>query len=127
MIEALNQEVAPFGIKTLLIEPGRFRTNLLSAGKMKVSSSGIPDYADFSKARLEGLAKEDQHQPGDPRKLVKIILDVVRQEGVASGKGVPLRLPLGNDVYTDMKAKCEETLKLLMDWEAVIQSTDYSE
>lgn len=94
---------------------------------MKVRPSNISDYADFSKALLGGLANEDQRQPGDPRKLVKIILDVVRQEGVASGINVPFRLPLGNDVYADMESKCEETLKLLRDWATVIQSTDYSE
>lgn len=126
MVEGLSQEVAPFGIKTLLIEPGRFRTKLLSANNMRVGSLTIPDYADFSKILLKGLANEDQMQPGDPGKLVNIILDIVRREGVASGMNMPARLPLGSDVYFDIKTKCEETLTLLRNWEAVIRSTNFS-
>lgn len=127
MVEGLSQEVSSFGIKTLLIEPGRFRTKLLSADNMRFGSPKIPDYADFSKTLLKGLANEDQMQPGDPGKLVNIILDLVRREGVAEGVDMPARLPLGSDVYFDIKTKCEETLTLLRDWEVVIQSTNYSE
>ena len=57
-------------------------------------------------------------------RLVEIILDLVRSEGVAKDKEVPFRLPLGIDVFDDMKAKCEETLSLLEDWRGVIRSTD---
>lgn len=91
---------------------------------MKAYQSTIPDYVEFSETFLAGLAKEDQAQPGDPVKLVKIILDIVRGEGVAQGRTTPFRLPLGVDVYDDIKAKCEETLKLLEDWSDVIKSTD---
>lgn len=94
---------------------------------MKGIRSNIPDYEDFSNNLLEGLAKEDQEQPGDPVRLVEIILDVVRQEGVAEGKEIPFRLPLGVDVYDDMKAKCQETLELLKEWGPVIRSTDFKE
>lgn len=112
------------GIKTLLIEPGRFRTKLLSSDNKRIAISAIPDYADFSKNLADSLAKEDQAQPGDPVKLVEIILDLVRQEGVVKGRDIPFRLPLGVDVYGDMKAKSEETLKLLENWKSVIRSTD---
>lgn len=127
MVEALDQEIAHLGIKTLLVEPGRFRTKLLSSGNLQSVPSRIEDYADLSKALMEGLEKEDRAQPGDPVKLVDIVLDVVRREGVAAGREVPFRLPLGVDVYDDIKAKCEETLKLLEDWRSVIRSTDHSQ
>ena len=127
MVEALSQETAHLGIKTLLIEPGRFRTKLLSSGNVKTVASTIPEYVDFSKSLLEGLAKEDRAQPGDPVKLVEIILDFVLRDGIAKGRKIPFRLPLGVDVYTDMKAKCEETLKLLEEWEPVITSTDHKD
>lgn len=94
---------------------------------MKSAASDIPDYVDFSKALMEGLAKEDMSQPGDPIKLVNIILDLVRKEGIAEGKEVPFRLPLGIDCFDDVKAKCEETLKLLHDWEHVIRSTNHDD
>lgn len=112
-MEGLWRETAHLGVKTLLIEPGRFRTKLLSKNKMKAVTSTIPEYADFSKERVATLAKEDQAQPDDPVKPVQIVLDLVRQEGVAESKEVPFRLPLGRDVYDDIKNKCEETLKLL--------------
>ncbi|CZR50359.1 related to ketoreductases [Phialocephala subalpina] len=115
------------GIKTLLIEPGRFRTKLLSKNKMKAVISTIPEYAEFSKTRVATLSKEDQAQPGDPVKLVETILDLVRQEGITEGREVPFRLPLGRDVYGDMKTKCEETLKLLEEWKTTIRSTDLEE
>jgi hypothetical protein len=92
---------------------------------MKAVVSGIPEYAEMSKTLRTQLAGEDQNQPGDPVKLVGIILDLVRGEGVAEGREVPFRLPLGSDCYEDLKAKCEETLRLLEEWGPVIRSTDY--
>jgi hypothetical protein len=98
IVEGLWRETSPLGIKTLLFEPGRFRTKLLSSGNMKAAASTIPEYAEFSKSLMGGLAQEDQTQPGDPVKLVEIILDAVRQEGIVKGREVPFRLPLGTDL-----------------------------
>ncbi|PMD49949.1 NAD(P)-binding protein [Hyaloscypha bicolor E] len=125
IVESLWRETSPLGIKTLLIEPGRFRTKLLSSGNMKTVSTEILEYKDFSRTLLKGLAEADQMQPGDPIKLVEMVLDLVRQEGIAEGKEIPFRLPLGSDCYNDVKAKCEETLELLKKWEPMIKSTDY--
>ena len=94
---------------------------------MKAVTSTVPEYADLSKTLVDALAKDDQAQRGDPVKLVEIILDLVRQEGVAKGREIPFRLPLGVDVYDDIKAKCEETLKLLKEWEPTIRSTDHED
>lgn len=127
IVEGLSRETAHLGIRTLLIEPGRFRTKLLSSDNMKAVKSAIPDYADFSEAQLNGLAKENRRQPGDPLKLVEIILDLVRREGVANGRDIPFRLPLGVDVYDDIKNKCEETLRMLEEWRDTIRSTDYED
>lgn len=125
LVESLWRETSPLGLQTLLIEPGRFRTKLLSGSNRKTRVSAIKEYAELSDSKTAGLNGEDMNQPGDPVKLVEIILDLVRKEGVAQGKQVPLRIPLGVDVFDDMKAKCEETLALLEDWKDVIQSTDF--
>lgn len=125
LVEGLDQEISPFGIQSLLIEPGRFRTKLLSTDNLKAVQSQIPDYVEVSKERRAGLAKEDQTQPGDTQKAVEIILDLVRNEGCAQGRNVPFRLPLGTDCYDSVKAKCESTLELLEEWRDVIKSTDY--
>lgn len=87
--------------------------------------SSIKEYAELSDSKTAGLDGEDMNQPGDPVRLVEIILDLVRKEGVAEGRVVPLRIPLGVDVFDDMKAKCKETLTLLEDWKDVIRSTDF--
>ncbi|KAI0386371.1 NAD(P)-binding protein, partial [Hypomontagnella monticulosa] len=125
LVESLSRETEALGLKTLLIEPGRFRTLLLSPGNLHAASSNIPEYAQASKAHLSGLAKEDRAQPGDAQKAVKIIVDLVRKEGCAEDKDVPMRFPLGADCYHVMKEKCEDTLQLLRDWEPVINSTDH--
>ncbi|KAK0124111.1 hypothetical protein ONS95_009094 [Cadophora gregata] len=127
MVESLQQEVSPFGIRTLLMEPGRFRTQLLSSQNMKTVQSAISDYSQLSSARISGLEGEDRKQPGDPVKFVEYVLDLVRGEGVAEGREVPSRLPLGKDVFDDVKRKCEETLRLLEEWKEIIRGTDLVE
>lgn len=124
VVEALSKETVPLGIKTLLIEPGRFRTLLLSGNNRKTKLSSIPDYEQLSNNMVQGLSGEDERQPGDPVKLAEIVVDLVREEGVAKGRDVPLRMPLGLDCYDEIKKKCEETLRLLEEWKGVIRSTD---
>jgi NAD(P)-dependent dehydrogenase (short-subunit alcohol dehydrogenase family) len=124
-VESLRLDVAPFGISTLLVEPGRFRTTLLSDQNLKATGSTIGDYAEAGTNLREGLAAEDRRQPGDPVKLVEIVLDVVRGEGVAQGREMPFRLPLGTDCYEEVRGKCQETLRLLEEWKAVGLSTDF--
>jgi NAD(P)-dependent dehydrogenase (short-subunit alcohol dehydrogenase family) len=124
IVEGLHAETAHLGLKTLLIEPGRFRTKLLSSNSMKARPSNILDYAERSTAQMEGLAGESENQPGDPAKLVEVVLDLVRGEGVAEGKTVPFRLPLGVDCYEDVEEKCAATLELLETWRDVARSTD---
>ncbi|KAF2107052.1 hypothetical protein BDV96DRAFT_506887 [Lophiotrema nucula] len=125
-VEALRNETANLGIKTLIMEPGRFRTLLLSSNNLKASRSTESRPAEYEE-KLEGLGKEDQRQPGDPKKFVEITIDVVREEGFAKGREVPFRLPLGIDCYDDVKSKCEETLRLLEEWKDVTTSTDFDD
>ncbi|KAK7983384.1 hypothetical protein PG989_010786 [Apiospora arundinis] len=123
--ESLHQEVQHLGIRTLLVEPGRFRTKLLSAGNMKAATSKFDEYNELSQRLFKHLAEEDQAQQGDPDKLVRILADMVRGEGCAAGKEVPFRLPIGVDMVADVREKCEDTLALLREWEAVLTSTDF--
>jgi len=89
------------------------------------SSSSIPDYAEFSKTLIKAFGEADQKQPGDLGKLVDVVVDLVRGEGVAEGKELPLRLPLGSDCYGLVKGTCEEMLGVLEQWEGVIRSTNF--
>ncbi|KAI1205571.1 NAD(P)-binding protein [Annulohypoxylon truncatum] len=127
LVESLSRETEGFGIKTLLIEPGRFRTMLLSPDHIHTTRSKIPAYNKASNAHVDGLAGEDRKQQGDTKKAVKIIVDLVRKEGIAEGREVPFRFPLGTDCYSAMWEKCEETIRLLRDWDQVINSTDHDD
>lgn len=127
LVESLWRETTPLGLRTLLIVPGRFRTLFLSEGHLKVKQSSIEDYAERSESFNRMLSTEDCTQPGDVEKAVSIILDLVRREGVAAGKEIPFRLPLGEDCYESIKEKCEETLRTLEEWKDVITSTSYNE
>ena len=127
VVESLARETAHLGIKTLLVEPGQFRTRLLSPGNALSEVSRIDDYADQSRALIGSFAAADEKQRGDPAKAVQIVLDFVRGEGVVAGRKreeLPLRVPLGPDCYEVLKMKSEETLGLLREWEGVINSTD---
>ncbi|CAM1502636.1 Fc.00g074120.m01.CDS01 [Cosmosporella sp. VM-42] len=124
MVESLWRETAPLGLQTLLIEPGFFRTELLSNTNLKTIQSNIPDYADRSKKFNEMLVSQNRNQIGDPKKAVSIILDLVRREGISEGRDIPFRLALGADSYDLMRSKCVDTLKMLDGWKAVTCSTD---
>ncbi|TFB01873.1 putative oxidoreductase [Trichoderma ghanense] len=124
MAESLDDEARPLGLRTLIVDPGYFRTDLLSQGKLKTTVSSIPEYAEASKAFNQALAGINHKQAGDPKKGVAVVVDLVRQEGVASGREMPLRIALGQDAYEVIKNKCSETIKLLEDWKDVISSTD---
>ena len=65
-------------------------------------------------------------QPGDPKRAVEIILDLVRGEGVAEGKTVPQGFALGSDCFGIIESSCKETLQVLGEWKEVITSTDFS-
>ncbi|KIW06126.1 hypothetical protein, variant 2 [Verruconis gallopava] len=125
--ESLSGEVASFGIRTLLVEPGRYRTKLLSSGNMKPTTSNIPDYAEYSKNLVAAISGESGKQPGDPVKLVETVVDLVRGEGIAWGKQIPFRLPMGLDCYDEILNKLEETKRMLQIWGDVIRSTNFDQ
>jgi hypothetical protein len=63
----------------------------------------------------------DNNQPGDIRKGVKVIVDVLTGD---SGREIPMRLVLGKDAYGMIKAKCEDTVKGMDEWKDLTCSTD---
>lgn len=109
------------------MEPGRFRTNLLSQDKAQINRSSIDDYRQASDAHTQGLQQEGMRQPGDPKKFVEIVIDLVRQEGCAAGKVIPFRLPVGMDANEEIRGKLESTTRVLEDWGSVVLGTGYTE
>ena len=64
------------------------------------------------------------NQPGDPKKAVEILIDIVKGEGVAAGRVPPTYVGLGSDAYQIIKDVCSATLQRLEDWKDVITSPD---
>ena len=127
LAESLRSEVAAFGIKVLLLEPGRFRTKLLASGNVQMQASQISDYMEFSNVLLGAIAAESGKQPGDPKKLVSVLLDLVRGEGIAKDRGVPFRLPLGSDCLDEVSKKVDQTRSVMEEWKDVVLSTDFED
>jgi hypothetical protein len=77
-------------------------------------------------AGLEDLAVTIHgNQPGDPKRGVERMMDVLKSEGMAKGKPVPLRIPIGEDAWQILRAKAAETLKVWDEWKALATSTDF--
>jgi hypothetical protein len=113
-----------FGIRTIIFEPGYFRTKALSQQNIRHEQGHIPAYADFNKAVLQYESAIHGSEPGDPTKAVARMIEVLTGTGMATGKELPPRLPLGTDGLKVMRDKCKTTLNLLDEWEDLIVSTD---
>ena len=70
-MEALAPEVSPFGIRTMLVEPGYFRTALLTEESTKYPQPSIDDYAEKTRTTVTAWKGMNGMQPGDPAKLAK--------------------------------------------------------
>jgi NAD(P)-dependent dehydrogenase (short-subunit alcohol dehydrogenase family) len=75
-IESLTPEVAPFGIKTMLLEPGFFRTELLSPESTKYARASIDDYAERTEQTVAAWNSMNGKQGGDPAKLANALVQL---------------------------------------------------
>ncbi|KDQ56698.1 hypothetical protein JAAARDRAFT_157871 [Jaapia argillacea MUCL 33604] len=126
--QTLNVEISPLGLRSICVELGAFRTAFLSAGSRSSYTPRIDDYKQITTRSTAGVEAFNQKQPGDPKKGVQVIIDLVRGEGVAEGKGkdeIPGVINLGSDCYETVKGVCEGNLKRLEAWKDVSKSTDF--
>jgi NAD(P)-dependent dehydrogenase (short-subunit alcohol dehydrogenase family) len=98
-IESLAPEVEPFGIRTMLVNPGFFRTELLTAGSTTFAEPHVADYADRSKATIEAWSGMNGKQGGDPCKLAAAIVQL------AGLDEPPTRFAGGADAVQAFEAK----------------------
>lgn len=103
-MEALAPEIAPFGIKTMLVEPGFFRTELLSPQSTQYAGPSIEDYAERTKQTIEAWRGMDGKQGGDPAKLADALVKL------AAMQEVPVRFAAGADAVAVFEQKAEELL-----------------
>ncbi|GAA2095218.1 oxidoreductase [Actinomadura alba] len=120
LTEALSHEVAPFGIKVLIVEPGAFRTSFAGAGAL-LQSAAIPAYEETVGPVRTALPSTDGKQPGDPVKAAAAILAAL------DAKETPLRLPLGNDSADAILAHLDATREEALAWEPVSRDTDFDD
>jgi NAD(P)-dependent dehydrogenase (short-subunit alcohol dehydrogenase family) len=78
-MESLRPEVAPFGIHTTIVNPGFFRTELLSPESTNYASPSIDDYAERRTALIAGWSAQDGKQTGDPAKLAGALIMVANE------------------------------------------------
>jgi NAD(P)-dependent dehydrogenase (short-subunit alcohol dehydrogenase family) len=77
---ALAQEVAPFGIRTTIVNPGWFRTTLASPESLIWPEVAIDDYSERSAAQQRWWQAQDGRQSGDPDKLAAALLTIADEE-----------------------------------------------
>ncbi len=78
-MESLRPEVAPFGIHTTVVNPGFFRTQLLSPESTNYAAPSIDDYAERRTALIAGWSAQDGKQTGDPTKLAGALISVANE------------------------------------------------
>jgi NAD(P)-dependent dehydrogenase (short-subunit alcohol dehydrogenase family) len=76
-MEGLSPEIAPFGIRTMLVEPGFFRTELLSPQSTNYAAPAVEGYAERTLATVEAWKGMNGQQGGDPAKLAAALIQLV--------------------------------------------------
>jgi NAD(P)-dependent dehydrogenase (short-subunit alcohol dehydrogenase family) len=103
-MESLRFEVEPFGIHTTIVEPGFFRTDLLTKESTAYADVSIDDYAERTAQTRPAWESMSGKQGGDPAKLAKALVTVVDQEQP------PLRWVAGVDAVETVERKANELL-----------------
>src|SRR5215207_789070 len=79
-MESLQPKVAPFGIATTIVNPGFFRTDLLTSQSATYATPSIDDYADRHAERVQWYEDMNGRQEGDPAKLAQALLTIADQQ-----------------------------------------------
>lgn len=117
--EALAEEVAEFGIRLTLLEPGAFRTDFLDSRMLKLGTRALEDYAEFRARTLAVFEARNHRQIGDPYRLG---LAVVQLAALAAP---PLRFVAGSDALSVVEAKLDQVRADLERWRSLSTSTDF--
>jgi NAD(P)-dependent dehydrogenase (short-subunit alcohol dehydrogenase family) len=100
-MESLNDEVEPFGIRTMIVEPGFFRTELLTPESTTFGELSIDDYDDARAHSNAFWSSMNGQQAGDPAKLARALVDL------ADSDESPLRWTAGEDAVEGVEQKAQ--------------------
>lgn len=117
--EALAQELAPFGIQVIIVEPGPFRTEFLGRS-IAVARRRIEEYSPTAGAARRYRETNDGRQAGDPAKGVAVMMQAI------DAADPPLHLPLGPRAYALAEEKLTAFRKDMDAWRAIAINTDFS-
>jgi NAD(P)-dependent dehydrogenase (short-subunit alcohol dehydrogenase family) len=98
-MESLAPEIAPFGIRTTVVNPGFFRTELLTERSTTYAEPAVADYAERRAKQLEFWKSSNGKQGGDPAKLARAVISLADLEQP------PLRFIAGADAIELTKQK----------------------
>jgi NAD(P)-dependent dehydrogenase (short-subunit alcohol dehydrogenase family) len=101
-MESLQSEVAPFGITTTIVNPGFFRTDLLTQESATYATPSKPDYADRHAERVQWYESMNGQQAGDPAKLARALITIAGQEQP------PRRFIAGTDAIAIAEQKAKD-------------------
>ena len=76
---SLHPEVAPFGITTTVVNPGFFRTELLTDESTTYATPSIEDYAERTTQQLAWWKAQNGQQSGDPDKLAQALITIANE------------------------------------------------
>jgi NAD(P)-dependent dehydrogenase (short-subunit alcohol dehydrogenase family) len=120
-MESLQAEVAPFGINTTIVNPGFFRTELLTEQSTNYAKASISDYDERRAEQLEFWKTQNGKQSGDPAKLARALMTI------ASKEPPPRRFIAGADAIATAEQKVAD-LKAQIDSERELStSLDFDE
>jgi NAD(P)-dependent dehydrogenase (short-subunit alcohol dehydrogenase family) len=103
-MESLVPEVAPYGVHTMVVEPGFFRTELLTPGSTSYATSSIADYAERTEQTVTAWNGMNGQQGGDPAKLAQALI------GLATSEQPPVRWVAGADAVAGVEQKARALL-----------------
>jgi NAD(P)-dependent dehydrogenase (short-subunit alcohol dehydrogenase family) len=116
--EALAGELAPFGIRVLIVEPGPFRTEFLGRS-IAMAANEMPEYA--ASSRKQYRETSNGNQAGDPDKAIAVILQAV------DAQDAPLHLPLGPAAHMIAERKLAAFRSDIDGWRDLTIATDFDQ
>jgi NAD(P)-dependent dehydrogenase (short-subunit alcohol dehydrogenase family) len=116
--EALAEELAPLGVRVIIVEPGAFRTEFLGRS-IASAARQIDAYAQTAHARRRYRERHDGRQAGDPAKAVAVVLQAIDADDP------PLHLPLGPGAHRTAARKLDAFRADIAAWRDISIATDF--